>query len=337
MAFPIDVAFLSSTGKVLGTVSAMMPGGTAQCDGASCVLELSAGRLMQTHTQVGDTIQSFAYPDSGIPGVSLGAVQRGHTRTAAGIGQLTPTSAASIMTAGVQTAAGIMAGLTAAIGSAASTGGISLAITGAIELGTLLYNVFKGCGPTCTEATSLVNQAAPLLQQNLNNYLSAQAAGANYASFQSACLTYFDSTWAALMKACETSQLGAAGQNCIADRAQGACKYKTSPSGWQVSPNSPGGYSYVGAGANGSGTTCWNWYVGYRDPIANDPTVIPDPVATGAAVTGDGTGTGSSTNETGGSTTTTTAGAIANALTSGSSPLPILLAIAALILFAVEG
>ena len=35
-------------------------------------------------------------------------------------------------------------------------------------------------------------------------------------------------------------------------------------------------------GASGSGTACWDWFIGYHDPIANDPTVVPDPTSTTA-------------------------------------------------------
>ena len=62
------------------------------------------------------------------------------------------------------------------------------------------------------------------------------------------------------------------GANCVADRQAGACHYQ----------------------ANGA---CWNWFIGFRDPIANDPDVQPDSAvvtaanaavssATGGAVTG---------------------------------------------------
>jgi hypothetical protein len=70
---------------------------------------------------------------------------------------------------------------------------------------------------------------------------------------------------------CGQPSLGQAGQNCITDRERGACKYQTS--GCALSTGTP---PVWGCGANGSGNQCWNWFIGYRDPIAND-TPNPNP------------------------------------------------------------
>ena len=95
------------------------------------------------------------------------------------------------------------------------------AIAGAIaETGILLANLFSGCGQTCTEATEIVNQAEPLLQQNLEQYLSAPV---HYASLQAGALNNFNLTWNALVSACGNPALASAGTNCIADRQNGAC------------------------------------------------------------------------------------------------------------------
>lgn len=155
------------------------------------------------------------------------------------------------------------------------------AIAGAIaQVGLLLANVFSGCGQTCVEASNLANQAEPLLLQNLQTYMSAPV---HYASLQAAALNNFALTWQALVQACSNPQLGSAGQSCIADRQQGGCHYQTSPGGW--SQDASGVWSYTYPGAQGSGSACWNWFVGYHDPIANDPTVVPDPVPGGGALT----------------------------------------------------
>jgi hypothetical protein len=152
------------------------------------------------------------------------------------------------------------------------------AIAGAIaQVGMLLANVFAGCGQTCVEASNLANQAEPLLLQNLQTYMSAPV---HYASLQAGALNNFALTWQALGQACSNPQLGAAGQRCISDRQQGACHYKTSPGGWnQVN----GVWQYTYPGASGSGDACWNWFVGYHDPISSDPTVVPDPTPAAAA------------------------------------------------------
>ena len=111
----------------------------------------------------------------------------------------------------------------------------------------------------------------------------------HYASMQQAYLALFDGTWAALVKACSDPNLGAAGQRCITDRQAGSCAYHVSPGGW--TQGADGQWTFVPYGANGSGDVCWNSFVGRRDPVANDPTVVPDPVGaitdpTTGAVTG---------------------------------------------------
>lgn len=138
-------------------------------------------------------------------------------------------------------------------------------ITLANQIDNLITN--SGCGATCIQASNVVNQAEPLLLQNLQTYLAAPI---HYASAQAQALANFAAVWSAVNAACASPSLGMPGANCIAQREQGACAYKTSPGGW-----SNGTYTYPGA--NGSGSTCWNWFVGYHDPIANDPTVVPDP------------------------------------------------------------
>jgi hypothetical protein len=60
----------------------------------------------------------------------------------------------------------------------------------------------------------------------------------------------FDNVWAGVVQACQgTGQYGSVGIACVADRQQGARHYQPQPG------------------------QCWNWFVGYRDPIANDPQV----------------------------------------------------------------
>ena len=177
-----------------------------------------------------------------------------------------------------------------AAASAASLTGVLVASLAAIPIagpiaariaaiGLALANVFSGCGQTCIQATSYANQAEPLLLQNLQQYMAAPV---HYASLQAAALNNFELTWTALQQACSSPSLGSAGQACISDRQQGSCAYKTSAGGWQQ--NSDGSWTYVFPGANGSGSTCWNWFVGYHDPIANDPTVVPDPIPGAAAL-----------------------------------------------------
>ena len=182
---------------------------------------------------------------------------------------------------------GLLQGQNASIAQSASAAlgatGVILASTLAIpvlgpiaaglaSLGMLLANAFSGCGQSCVAATNIVNQVEPLLQRNVSTYLSSPT---RTKSMQAAALNNFDATWTALTQACQQVG-GQGGAGCISGREQGACDYKTSPGAWT-------GCTYQGAGANGSGSTCWNWFVGYRDPIANDPCVVDDSTVLGAA------------------------------------------------------
>jgi len=190
-----------------------------------------------------------------------------------GLGQVVPpmvSTIASTASAGFATTASILFQL----GMVSATVPIvGAAIAALVGIGIALANVFKGCGQTCVAATQIANQCDTLLSQNVNAYTSSPI---RYASMQAAALNTFDTTWAALQKACGNPQLQAAGQRCITDRQRGACTWKASPGGW----NADGTYKKWGAA--GSGTDCWNWFIGMRDPIANDPFVQPDPVATDA-------------------------------------------------------
>lgn len=161
----------------------------------------------------------------------------------------------------------------AALTTMTAAGPIGAIVAGLIGIGVAIASAFQGCGDTCIEATKIANQIEPILNNNVTTYLQSPI---HYASMQAAALNNFDTAWAALTQACSNPQLQSAGQNCIQDRQRGSCAYKTSPGGWSNG-------QYIIPGANGSGNACWNWFVGYRDPIANDPTVVPDPSTTSAA------------------------------------------------------
>jgi hypothetical protein len=112
------------------------------------------------------------------------------------------------------------------------------AIAGMIAAGSAIASalgVGSGCGQTCIEATQIVNQAEPLFEQNVALYQSGQID-------QATAIATFDNMWAAVEQACSGIP-GAAGTNCVADRQEGACKWRD---------------------VNGE---CWNWFKGYRDPL----------------------------------------------------------------------
>lgn len=136
---------------------------------------------------------------------------------------------------------------------------IFLEVAGAVAELLGAIGIGQGCGNTCIAATEFANQAEPLLRQNLNTYLGLPIP--RYQSQQTAALNIFDQTWAALISpnACGNPALGSAGKACVSDRQRGSCAY------------------------TGSDGKCWNWFIGYRDPIANDPNVVPDTPASSVA------------------------------------------------------
>jgi hypothetical protein len=188
-----------------------------------------------------------------------------------GLGQVTTQSISGIASAGATTTASLLV----ALGTAPTI--VGPIVAGLVAVANLLVGVFKGCGQTCVQASDIANQVEAALQQNLSQYMSAPV---HYQSLQAAALNNFQTAWNALTQACGQAALATAGQNCISERQQGACSYKTSPGGWQQGTS--GAWTYVYPGANGSGSTCWNWWIGYHDPIANDPTVVADPASSAA-------------------------------------------------------
>lgn len=61
MLFPIDVAFINDQGKVLATIKRMRPFKVCRpVRGATAVVELPAGVIETTGTELGDTLQFIA-------------------------------------------------------------------------------------------------------------------------------------------------------------------------------------------------------------------------------------------------------------------------------------
>ena len=143
---------------------------------------------------------------------------------------------------------------TGALSTAGATGGflaaaipiIGPAIAG-VTIGLSL--LFNRKGPQQKVATTeIVNAVEPLLQKNLQGYLD----GPRTRSAQKQALENFDAAWTWVQQHCAIPVMGDPGQWCVQDRQAGACKWRDA------------------AGA------CWNWFSGYRDPIANDPQVKDD-------------------------------------------------------------
>lgn len=185
---------------------------------------------------------------------------------------LTEQQIGSIATTGASTGASIATAL--AIGGAAG-GPIGAAVGAAVGIiGTLITNLFQP-NVQKIQASNDANQIEPILQQNVANWFSIPT-NQRYASVQAAALNVFNQAWAQYVSLV-TPLLNKA-PNSITDRQQGACHFHTAqPCGWQ-------GNTFVSCGPNVSnGGYCWNWWVGYHDPIANDPNVQPDSAASSAS------------------------------------------------------
>lgn len=143
------------------------------------------------------------------------------------------------------------------------------AIALATQFAVVIENIFSGCGQSCIQETAFVNQVEPYLQQNVAAYTSQPI---RTKSMQAAALAVFDGTWAKVVQYCGQAAFGQSGQNCISSRKEGACNWQSPLSTWQQQAD--GSYKWLPSGHTG----CSNWFLGYRDPIANDPGVVDDSV-----------------------------------------------------------
>ncbi len=107
----------------------------------------------------------------------------------------------------------------------------------------LFQNGGKGCGESCVLTADAANQIEEQLKLNLAAYMKSGRTNAE----QAAALQVFDAYWQSLEQYCGQPEFQStkAGRNCINDRKRGACVWKESGQ-------------------------CWNWFIGYRDPIAQD-------------------------------------------------------------------
>src|ERR1035441_7974689 len=162
---------------------------------------------------------------------------------------------------------GIVAGAASVGVSAAAIGGLLAAsavpiIGAAIAAATLIITQIiknSGCGQTCIETSQWANQAEKALEQNIAAYFSNSP---RYVSQQTLALANFDAVWAQLQATCGQPGTGNAGVRCISDRQSGACTWKQSSTSTLL--------GYPGEPQPGE---CWNWFSGYRSPIANDAVV----------------------------------------------------------------
>lgn len=155
-----------------------------------------------------------------------------------------------------------------AAGSIPSPAAPFLSIAGAIAELMATFKVGAGCGSSCVTSTNFANQANAALQNNIETYMALPTPRPK--SAQTAALANFDGLWAWLVQQCSSPSLGDPGKRCISDRQSGSCAY-TQP----ASSVPPWGTPPAGA--------CWNWFSGYRDPIANDANTYDDSILPAAA------------------------------------------------------
>ena len=152
----------------------------------------------------------------------------------------------SLASAGLLISAAVVGGPVGAI--------IAGAAAAVIALTSLFTNLFSGCGQTCIQATHVVDTVEAQYLKPLRAQWDALPPSSKTQSVQKAYLQVFDYAWSMVLQGCGDPALGDAGRRCISERQAGG--------------------TVPGTGGN--------WFIWYRDPIANDPNVIPDPP--GAAV-----------------------------------------------------
>lgn len=134
-------------------------------------------------------------------------------------------------------------GLTAALGATVAIPIIGAAIAG-ITLGIDAFIHRKGPKQKVA-STKIVNEVEPYMKDNLDAWNKSN----KYKSEQIQALSNFDQLWNLTTTKLNDPSLGEPGQRGITDRSRGGK---------------------------------WDWFSYYRDPIANDPEVKPDPTSTEA-------------------------------------------------------
>lgn len=169
-----------------------------------------------------------------------------------------------------QGAGALIGGLVAAGAVAGPVGAI---VGAAVGLVATIINTFFAPNVAAIQASNDANQIEAILQNNLANWL-ALPASQKFQSVQAAALGVFNQGWAQYQQLVQPDLAQA--PSSISDRQEGSCAYHTAQcAGWSSGVYTPNG-------PNQATGCCWNWFVGYYDPIANDPNVIPDP-STGAS------------------------------------------------------
>lgn len=205
------------------------------------------------------------------------------TPRSSGMGSLTPAQLAQQIGAITGSAAtGAVAALSLAGVITSATASALIPIIGPAIAGITLgisAILNSGCGQTCIVTSNWANQAEQLLQQNIAAYFALPEPRSQ--SAKNIGLANFDNVWNYLSQQCGQQALGTAGVNCVKDRQAGACTWKQTATSSLL--------QYPGEPQPGQ---CWNWFNGYRDPIANDLAVPDSQAPSAAGVPGSGASLG---------------------------------------------
>ena len=176
-----------------------------------------------------------------------------HRGMGADPGQISLSLGAPVATGGaiVGTAAATTGITAATLATAGITAGVGLVIA-AIAL----WMSRKGPKQNVI-TTGYVNQAEPLLRQNLAAWNASPKDCANL----QACVQNFQTVWNEVVQACAQSALGDPGHSCIDDRL---------PAGVTFNTGAPASFNIVGNGM-------YNWFDYYLAPILNDPALASLP------------------------------------------------------------
>ena len=117
-----------------------------------------------------------------------------------------------------------------------------LVVKGAIQALKLWHGRSKLAGQRRLTATEIVDAVEPVMQQNVDEYLSFPDRDRET---QLAYVVNFDDMWQMVADTCGSSELGQAGRRCISDRIRGGQ---------------------------------FDWFVKYRDPIGTDTEVGVSPI-----------------------------------------------------------
>lgn len=202
--------------------------------------DAGGGRLM---------LVSSAFAPQTLAGVGGYGIWNG-SRNRSSIGDISPalqqlTLSAPSITAGAL-AAGVFGG-SAKVWAASAAGPIGAAVAGVTVA---LMLLFGRRGPKQKRATTeIVKQVEPLLNENLQGYLS----GPRTASSQQQAIENFYAGWQWVLDHCGIPEMGEPGRRCIEERQEGARPM------WDV-----------------CAPDCPNWFELYLDPIRYDAEVRPD-------------------------------------------------------------